>query len=527
MFNGKDISIFLRNWEQFTSKYCFSDERKIADLPDYCDAGIATYVDTLTKVAKAEVSTAIASTFEDIGTTGGPIGGSEEVDSVALWGALCKVLLIKFRKDDSEQHRVTVPFLRALVKDKAFRTDAEDVERYVYQYKEISSTLLTDGMHTRFDQMVLFLQGLPESMAGKIYTMAKMDVDDPSSFVKSGRFKEALEMALTINRTSTGIDRLRTLEIDQSELPGEAVNQILVRDKTQMNPAHVPTSASRNEIPLEPPSWEDRMAAIERGLEELRLFQQTAVNTATNNAPATGVGYRSMGPVTQRGRLYQPLPSRSLGGAMAAADQTNGVLPGPATYRGCRWCGVNGHLKYQCTDYGKSISEGIVHFLDSADQKTRLGPLGGDGVVVPLPDSSGLWQKDWVEWERKKTESEMTGGPGRMDPAAGGVVRQLAVRDAREMANGESSSSVSTLTLQPGEIRELVAVVDNEGAVQGWVASAKRDWCLDVAAEHPDVLFRPGRPGRPGDSLAFRGARPGRPGAPGYLDTRLATIGNG
>ena len=108
------------------------------------------------------------------------------------------------------------------------------------------------------------------------------------------------------------------------------------------------------------------------------------------------------------------------------------------------------------------MSEGIVHFLDRADQKTRLGQLGGDGVVVPLPESSGLWQKDWVERERKKTESEMTGGPSRMDPAAGGVVRQLAVRDAREMAIGESCSSVSTLTLQPGEIRELVAVVDNE-----------------------------------------------------------------
>ena len=258
VFNGKDIGIFLRNWERFTGKYCFSDERKIADLPDYCDAGIATYVDTLTKVAKAEVSTALATTDEDLGTTGGPIGGSEEVDSVALWGALRKVLLIKFRKDNSEQHRLAVPFLLALVKDKAFRTDAEDVERYIHQYKEILNTLLRDGMLTRFDQMVLFWQGLLESMAGKIYTMAKLDVDDPSSFVKSGRFKEALEMALTIIRTSIGIDRLRTLGIDQSELPVEGVNQILVRDKTQMNPAHVPTSALGKEIPPEAPSWEDR-----------------------------------------------------------------------------------------------------------------------------------------------------------------------------------------------------------------------------------------------------------------------------
>ena len=124
---------------------CFSDERKIADLPEYCDAGIATYVDTLTKAAKVEVSITPTATDEDLGIPGGPIGDSEEVASIALWDALHKFLLLKFRKDDSEQHRVAVPFLCALVKDKAFCTDAEEVERYIYQYKVIPNTLLTDG----------------------------------------------------------------------------------------------------------------------------------------------------------------------------------------------------------------------------------------------------------------------------------------------------------------------------------------------------------------------------------------------
>jgi hypothetical protein len=141
------------------------------------------------------------------------------IDYRILWSALRKLLLTKFRKEDPEQHRITVPFLRALVKDKGFRNNAESVERHVHQFKEISSTLVNDAMLTRFDQVVLFLQGLPEGIAAKIYTIAKLDVDNPSLFMKTGSFGEAVETTRAMNRTTTGIDHLQTIGIDQCETP--------------------------------------------------------------------------------------------------------------------------------------------------------------------------------------------------------------------------------------------------------------------------------------------------------------------
>jgi hypothetical protein len=62
-------------------------------------------------------------------------------------------------------------------------------------------------MLTKFDQVVLFLQGLPKGMAAKIYTIAKLDVDHPSSFLKTGCFDKAVVTARAINRTTTRRDR--------------------------------------------------------------------------------------------------------------------------------------------------------------------------------------------------------------------------------------------------------------------------------------------------------------------------------
>jgi hypothetical protein len=68
----------------------------------------------------------------------------------------------------------------------------------------------------------------------------------------------------------------------------------------------------------------------------------------------------------------------------------------------------------------------------------------------------------------------MAGGPGEENGGATAVVRQLSVQDVRETAGeGDPASSVSTLTLQPGEVTELVVVVSEHGDMQGWV-KAKR-----------------------------------------------------
>jgi hypothetical protein len=50
LFDGKDVTVFLRNWGRFSSKYRFPDDRKLADVVDYCEPNIGKYIEILIKV---------------------------------------------------------------------------------------------------------------------------------------------------------------------------------------------------------------------------------------------------------------------------------------------------------------------------------------------------------------------------------------------------------------------------------------------------------------------------------------------
>ena len=62
----------------------------------------------------------------------------------------------------------------------------------------------------------------------------------------------------------------------------------------------------------------------------------------------------------------------------------------------CFWCGNEGHIKTRCPDYQNSLANRMIH-LQGADPRTRLGPQGCGGPIVPLPKESGLWQQVWVD----------------------------------------------------------------------------------------------------------------------------------
>ena len=80
----------------------------------------------------------------------------------------------------------------------------------------------------------------------------------------------------------------------------------------------------------------------------------------------------------------------------------------PVNTRGCQWCGVNNHRKIACYDYKKALREGMVHCIEVADSRTRMGPMGSGGPLVPLPEAAGVWQKMCVANMRQRTESQAT-----------------------------------------------------------------------------------------------------------------------
>src|SRR5437660_8212051 len=113
LFTGKDVTAFLRGWQRFAANYRFMAERRITNLADYCEAGVAKYVGTLVEIAGEEVGTSGQDSHE------------------RHWERFRRLALKKFQKDDDEQRRVSVTFLQDLTMGAALRNTAEVVEWYV------------------------------------------------------------------------------------------------------------------------------------------------------------------------------------------------------------------------------------------------------------------------------------------------------------------------------------------------------------------------------------------------------------
>ena len=140
-FDGKEVIKFVRSWERFLERFKIADQKMVNELVDYCEMNTGEYVVTIIDEAKREIH------------------GANLRES--WWPKVQTGLLKNFKSDDSEQQRNTVAFLRSLSSDKPFRMKAEEVERYIRTYQQISNTLVSEMRLTAFDQMICFLQGLP------------------------------------------------------------------------------------------------------------------------------------------------------------------------------------------------------------------------------------------------------------------------------------------------------------------------------------------------------------------------------
>src|SRR5437588_11986676 len=96
----------------------------MTDLADYCEARVAKYVGTLVEIA------------------GGEEGTSGQDRHERHWETFRRLALKKFQKDNAEQCRVSVTFLLDLTTGAALRDMAEALERYGYEFKEISVALV-------------------------------------------------------------------------------------------------------------------------------------------------------------------------------------------------------------------------------------------------------------------------------------------------------------------------------------------------------------------------------------------------
>ena len=66
---------------------------------------------------------------------------------------------------------------------------------------------------TAFDQMICFLQGLPDNTAMKIFEDMKFDVDEPATFSANGGFSGAVTIVLTMTRKKADVCKMQELII--------------------------------------------------------------------------------------------------------------------------------------------------------------------------------------------------------------------------------------------------------------------------------------------------------------------------
>jgi hypothetical protein len=168
------------------------------------------------------------------------------------------------------------------------------VERYIYEFHEISSTWVLECRLAVYDQMLLFLQGLSEKLSTKVYQDLKLNVDEPKTFVLRNGFGSAVKLALTLNWSMASIDKLRSIGVlrqdpqavvpkRQVETSNETRTAVLLPEPRRVlqNPRRpLPTTQnSGNSDCTTQLAWEERMGSLEKGMEDIRLFQQDMMST--------------------------------------------------------------------------------------------------------------------------------------------------------------------------------------------------------------------------------------------------------
>ena len=253
-------------------------------------------------------------------------------------------------------------------------------EYYINEFDDVAAELVRMRRLTRYDRMVLFLEGLPVRIAGKVYEWVKLDTKKLETFERSGVFNEVVEAALNDNRADADFDRLG-LCAKQEPQAKETISAILKRPEWKPpTPANAEATPPTQAPPMRPNAGEDVMVGLLEEMRDLRIYVQQRWVEQEGQSP---------------NQVAREAPFAAAAGPMTGMNESM-----------CFWCENEGHIKTRCPDYQNSLANRTIHF-QGAHPRTRLGSEGCGGPIVPLPKESGLWQQVWVDRERRKPESAM------------------------------------------------------------------------------------------------------------------------
>ena len=150
-FGGKEISEFLRNWEGMANNYRLSTATQIESVVDYCTPDMKNSMNALMGMGKREV-----------------LDEAQVTREASQWRVFKERALEHNRNTDSVQIHLTVDYLKARAAKRDIRRDEGEVEYYINEFDDMAAGLVKMRRLTRYDRMVIFLEGLPVKIARKV-----------------------------------------------------------------------------------------------------------------------------------------------------------------------------------------------------------------------------------------------------------------------------------------------------------------------------------------------------------------------
>jgi len=152
-FDEKDISDFIRQWEELTMHWL--DGPRIKKVPLYCEKIIGKYVKKL----------------------GTYIGSNN-------WEGFVAELKSQFKDDDSEQQRNTEAFLQNMVQQMRQQQQDPSVSEYrsfIFEYAQRSSLLVPKSVISAHTQVFMFLQAFSDRIGDKLCKRCSIDINEPAT----------------------------------------------------------------------------------------------------------------------------------------------------------------------------------------------------------------------------------------------------------------------------------------------------------------------------------------------------------
>ena len=220
------------------------------------------------------------------------------------------------------------------------------MEYYINEFDDVTVELVKLRRLTRYDRMVLFLEGLLVRIARKVYEGVKLDTKKLETFKRLRVFNEVVEAALNHNRADADFNPLG-LHANQEPQAKETISVILKRPEWKP-----PTLANAEVIPYmqlpptRPNIGEDVMVGLLEELRDLRIYMQQKWAEQEDRSP---------------NHIARKAPFAATAGPITGMNEST-----------CFWCRNEGHIKTRCPDYKNSLANWMIH-LQGTDPRTRLG----------------------------------------------------------------------------------------------------------------------------------------------------------